>query len=41
VIIKGRARIIDDMEEKFFALKCLMEKHVNLPRIDGHIEVLL
>src|SRR3990167_824045 len=27
VIIKGRARIIDDMEEKFFALKCLMKKH--------------
>lgn len=27
VIIKGRAKIIEDMEEKLFALKCLMEKH--------------
>jgi len=27
VIIKGRARIIEGMEEKLFALKCLMEKH--------------
>lgn len=27
VIIKGRAKIIDDMEEKLYALKCLMEKH--------------
>lgn len=27
VIIKGGAKIIEDMDEKLFALKCLMEKH--------------
>lgn len=27
VIIKGRAKIIKDRDEKVFALKCLMEKH--------------
>lgn len=27
VIIKGKARIIEDRDEKLFALKCLMEKH--------------
>ena len=27
VIIKGRAKIIEDMDEKRFALNCLMEKH--------------
>lgn len=27
VIIKGRAKIIEDRDEKLFALKCLMEKH--------------
>ncbi|MBI3753287.1 MAG: pyridoxamine 5'-phosphate oxidase family protein [Deltaproteobacteria bacterium] len=27
VIIKGRARIIEDMKEKLFTIKCLMEKH--------------
>jgi nitroimidazol reductase NimA-like FMN-containing flavoprotein (pyridoxamine 5'-phosphate oxidase superfamily) len=27
VIIKGRANIVEDRDEKLFALKCLMEKH--------------
>ena len=27
VIIKGRAKIIEDRDEKLFGLKCLMEKH--------------
>lgn len=27
VIIKGRAKIVEDRDEKLFALNCLMEKH--------------